>query len=236
MRRKAILESHQVMLHSLRGHAAPLDLFQKHVIIVDSLSARGDFHALVQAVKAQGIGGIRRIIHRIEGPLLAGVMGDEYEIGTAFLFKIPSDQRFFLRLQVVRVADGAAVLFTHQPLGLVEPHTGDPAHVREGNGQHGKLSRIIPLQDLHHSAEHAGFHRHHVLKAVDISHFKIQGSIFIQMPLGVVLLRPEYGGRLKHPVKNAHHHLLIKLRTLRQDCGMMKIVQFENICAALCSL
>ena len=56
------------------------------------------------------------------------------------------------------------------------------------------------------------------------------------MPLGVVLLCPEHGSSLKHPVKNAHHHLFIKLGALRQDCGMMKIVQFENIGTALSSL
>ena len=221
------------MLHSLRAHAAPLQFFQKHLIIVDPLAARGDLHPPVQTVKAQGIPGIRGIVHGVKGTFFPGIVGDEYEVGAVFLLKIPADQRFLLRLQIIGAADGAAVFFTGKPLCLVKPHAGDAAHIRKRDPEQGKLPVIIPLQDLHDPSQHAGLHCHHILKAVDISHFKVQRGILVQMPFGVVLFRPENRGRFKHPVKHAHHHLLVKLRALRQHGGPVKIVQPENVRAAL---
>ena len=233
MGRKAVPEGAQVGFHSLLRHAAPFDLLQQHMVIVDPLAARGDLHPLIQTVEAQSVSGIRRVVHGVEGTLFAGIMGDKDEIGAVFLLKISPDQRLLLRLKVVGIADGAAVFFAHQPFCLVKANAGNPRHIRQIDVQQGKLPFVVPPQELHDPSQHAGLHCHHVLEAFDISHFKIQGGVFVQVPLGVVLLRPEHGGRLKHPVKHANHHLLVKLRALGQNGGPVKIIQLKNICAAL---
>ena len=48
-----------------------------------------------------------------------------------------------------------------------------------------------------------------VFKSVNISHFKVQGSIFIDMAFCVVLFCSKYWSRLKHSVKYTDHHLFI---------------------------
>ena len=52
MRWHAIFEDHQVILDVLRIHSTLFHLFQDHLVIVDSLTAGGDFQPLVKQVKA----------------------------------------------------------------------------------------------------------------------------------------------------------------------------------------
>ena len=53
------------------------------------------------------------------------------------------------------------------------------------------------------------------------------------MTLGIVLFRTEHRRGLKYPVEHAHHHLLVELRALLQHCRSVKILQPEQIRAAL---
>ena len=53
------------------------------------------------------------------------------------------------------------------------------------------------------------------------------------MTLGIVLFRTEHRRGLKDPVEHAHHHLLVKLRALRQICLFAEIRQGEDISSAL---
>ena len=50
-----------------------------------------------------------------------------------------------------------------------------------------------------------------------------------------MLLSTEHRRRFKYPVKHTNHHLFIKLRALLQDRRSVKILQFEEVCTALCT-
>lgn len=53
------------------------------------------------------------------------------------------------------------------------------------------------------------------------------------MPLCIVLFCSENRCSLKYPVKDTYHHLLVKLRALRQICLFAEIRQREDISSAL---
>ena len=233
MGRHSIFEGHQIVLHSLLRHAPFRHFFKQHMVIMDPLPSGGNLHTLKQAVKAQRKSRIPGIIHRVKGTLFAGIMGDKYEIASILLFKIPADKRFLLRLQIVRVADEPAVFFTRKPFCFVKPDTGDFLSVREFDIQNGQLPAVFPFQKPHNVLQGPGFHIHNIFKTVNVAHFKIQGGIFIQMTLCVMLLCPEHRSGLKNPVKYAHHHLFIKLRALGEHRRPVEIIQAENICSAL---
>ena len=48
-----------------------------------------------------------------------------------------------------------------------------------------------------------------------------------------MLLRPEHGGHLKHPLEHPHHGLLIELGGLSQEGLASEIVQAEDVAAPL---
>lgn len=50
-----------------------------------------------------------------------------------------------------------------------------------------------------------------------------------------MLFCPEDGSDFKDSLINAHHHLLVKLRGLPQESLAAKVVQAENVGAALCT-
>ena len=94
---------------------------------------------------------------------------------------------------------------------------------------------IVFLKKLYCVLEKSCFHFHDILKSVDIAHLKIKACIFVQMTFCVMLLCAEYRSGLKYTVKNAYHHLFIKLRALCQNSRFMKIAQLEQVCTALCT-
>ena len=65
------------------------------------------------------------------------------------------------------------------------------------------------------------------------AHLQIQGGIFVQVPLGGVLLRPEHRADLIHPLKHPHHGLLVELGGLGQHSFPAEIVQPELAGASL---
>ena len=79
----------------------------------------------------------------------------------------------------------------------------------------------------------ARFHVHHVLEGADKAHLKVQGGVLVQVPGGGVLLRPEHGGHLEHPLEHPHHGLLIELGGLGQKRLAAEIVQAEDVAAPL---
>ena len=124
------------------------------------------------------------------------------------------------------------VFFRCEPFCFVKTDCRNPVCFRQCNIKYLQFRLILPLQQRQHILQESRFHRHDVLKAVYKAHLKIQAGILVQVTLGVVLFCPEHRPRLKHPVKDAYHHLLVKLRALCQHCRMMKIVQPEKVRAA----
>ena len=162
-------------------------------------------------------------------------MCDKNKISIIFFFEISSNQRFFLRLQIIWVADLTIIFFSYQLFGLVKTYCRDLVHLRKLHLQNGKLMSVVFLKKFYRILEKSGFHLHDILKSVDIAHLKIKACIFIQMTFCVMLLCTEYRAGLKYTVKNTYHHLFIKLRALCQNCRFMEITQLEQVCTTLCT-
>ena len=203
------------------------------VIVVDTLAAGGDLKAAEQQVKGQRVLRILRVIHGVEGALLGGVVGDKDKIRTVLLLEVAADVVLLLRLQVVGVADGAVIGLADQPLGLVEADGGDLIHPGQFHPQPLQVVGILRLQQVHHALEEGGLRLHQVGEGVDIAHLHVHGDILVQMAGGVVLLRPEHRGYLKHPLKDAHHHLLVELGGLGQKRLLAEVFHAEDVAAAL---
>ena len=229
----AVLVDHEIALEFRRIHAPGLHLGHLLGVVVDALAAGGDLQPPEQQIEGQGEPGIGRVVHGVEGPLPAGVVGDEHEVAAPLLLGVPADVVLLLRLQIVGVADGVAVLLGRQPLHLVEADGGNTRHVGQFHPQQGQLGGIPGAEQLHQVPEEALLHLHHVGKGVDIAHLKVQGGVLVEMPLGGVLLRPEHRGHLVHPLEHPHHGLLVELGGLGQEGFSAKIVQAEDVGAPL---
>ena len=83
--------------------------------------------------------------------------------------------------------------------------------------------------------DHPLLHLHDFLKTFDIAHLKVHPRILVQMPGSIVLLRPKHRPHLINPLKDPHHHLLVKLGTLGQISLSAEIVQRKDIGPSLCS-
>ena len=81
----------------------------------------------------------------------------------------------------------------------------------------------------------SGLHCHDIFKSIDIAHFKIKRSIFIQVAFCVVFFCTEHRSCLKYTVKHANQHLFVKLRALLQDRRSVEIFQFKEVRTALCA-
>src|SRR5678815_5955671 len=72
-----------------------------------------------------------------------------------------------------------------------------------------------------------------VFRAIDESHFKVEGVILRQMAArGMRLCAIDMSG-LKHAFESSHSMLFIELRTLRQVCHAVEILNGEEIGTAL---
>src|SRR5207237_943783 len=63
----------------------------------------------------------------------------------------------------------------------------------------------------------------------------IQADIFVDVTCGVVRFRAKDRAHLEDTLKDTDHCLLVKLRALRQERWPSKVVQLENVRAALSS-
>jgi len=141
-------------------------------------------------------------------------MRNKYKIRVVLLFVIPADQYFLLRLQIIRILDLSMIFLRNLPLRLVKTNGGDSVRSRQLHSEQLKLLFIFPLKQCHDGLQQFGFHRHDILKSVNVSHLKIKACILIQMTRRIMLLCAKYGRRLIDPIKYAYEHLFIKLRTL----------------------
>src|SRR5260370_22117259 len=83
------------------------------------------------------------------------------------------------------------------------------------------------------NGDHVTQQSHHGKVVLDKAKFNIQAHILIDVARGVVWPGTEDPTDLEDTPEDSHHHLLVKLPTLRQVCGTPKVVQFEDIGAAL---
>ena len=162
-------------------------------------------------------------------------MGDKNEICVVFLFEIPADEFFLLRLQIEGVTDFAVVFLCHQLFGLTEFYKGDLICFRKGDIQDLKLRGVVFFQKLHRVLEKTGLHLADFHEILDVAHLKIQAGVLVQMSSGVVLLSTENRTGLKDAIENAHHHLFVKLRALGQNGRFVEIAELEHVGSSLSS-
>ena len=96
---------HQVAFKIIGVHAARAHFCDLFVIIVDPLTARRDLDPAEQQIKAERIGRIGRIVHRIKRAFFARVMRDEQKVGIEFLFRPLTEDLFLFRLKVAVIGD-----------------------------------------------------------------------------------------------------------------------------------
>ena len=106
-------------------------------------------------------------------------MGDKHKIPVILFLKIPSDEQFLLRFQVIWVFYLPVVFFRHQFLGLVKTHRRDFVNSRKAHIQHLKFLMVLSFQKFHGVLKKPCLHGHNVLKTVNIAHLKIQTYILI---------------------------------------------------------
>ena len=149
MRRHAIFEGIQVLLHALGRHAPRLDFIQQLLIIVDTLTSGRDLKSVEQKIKAQSKGRIRRIVHRVKRTLLRRIVCDKHEVCIVLFLEILTDQGFLLRLQVIRIADLPVVFFCDQLFCPVKTYHRNLFGLRKGHTQDPKLLGIFLREQLH---------------------------------------------------------------------------------------
>ena len=108
-------------------------------------------------------------------------MSDKNEICVVFLFEIPADEFFLLRLQIEGVTDFAVVFLCHQLFGLTEFYKGDLICFRKGDIQDLKLRGVVFFQKLHRVLEKTGLHLADFHEILDVAHLKIQAGVLVQM-------------------------------------------------------
>ena len=157
----------------------------------------------------------------------------KYEIRIPFFFCISADQHFLFRFEIKWILNLSIILFCHKFLDLIKSYSRDLFRLRYLNIQDLQLSCILFFKQGHRILKKSGLHCHDIFKSVDISHFKIQAGVFVEVSLGIMLFCTEYRSSFKYTVKNSHHHLLIKLRALLEDRRSVEIFQPEEVCSSL---
>ncbi len=75
--------------------------------------------------------------------------------------------------------------------------------------------------------------RHHCEMVLDEAELHVQADVFVEVARGVVRLGAKDRSNLEDALEDANHDLLVELRTLRQVGGPSKVVQREDVRAAL---
>ena len=228
-----MFEGIQILFHTFFFHTSCSDLCFQLIIVVDSLTACCNFQSMEQKVKTQCKFIILWIIHCIEWTFLRWIMCNKHKICIVFFFEISSDQSFFFRFQIIWIADLTIIFFGNQFLSFIKTNCWNLIYFWKLNLQDLKFFCIILLQKFHCILKKSRLHTHNVFKSIDITHFKIETGIFVQMTFRVMFFCTEYRTCFKYPVKHTHHHLFIKLWALCQYSRFVEIAEFKQVCSTL---
>ena len=106
-------------------------------------------------------------------------MGNEYEVTVILFLKILTDQILLLRLKVKRIAELSVVFLSDTLFGLIKADTRNLVNLRKCDSKDLQLFCVAALKKLHCVLQESGFHRHNVLKSINVAHLKIQTGILI---------------------------------------------------------
>ena len=84
-----------------------------------------------------------------------------------------------------------------------------------------------------HAGDHVAQHRHHGEVVLDEAHLDVQADVLVEVARRVVRLGAEDRPDLEDALEDADHDLLVELRTLRQVRRAAKVVEREDVGAAL---
>jgi hypothetical protein len=88
------------------------------------------------------------------------------------------------------------------------------------------------LQLRQHRADDAFDNSHHLAVVAHESELGVQRRVLVEVPRRVVRLGAEHRADLEDALEDAHQHLLVELRALREVRGATEVVNAENVGAA----
>ena len=159
-------------------------------------------------------------------------MRHEYKFSSRFLLHQFTQKFFFLRFKIFIVLRFTMIFFCNELLCFQKFYFGYRFNHRQFHLKQFQFCRIMFFQAAHYILQHFCLRLHNFFKAFDITHFKVHAGVFVQMSCCIMFFSPKHRGNLKYSFKYSNHHLLIKLRTLRQICFLPKIIQLKNICTS----
>ena len=233
MRRHTVLVQHGEGLKQLGVHLAGRQLVHLLLIIVDTLTAGGNLQAAEQQVERQRQLRVLRIVLRVERALCGREVGYEYEIRVVLLLCPLAQQHFFVRVEVVTVLGLMTELLLHDLLGLVEADGRDLLDLRNLGIQHSEFLSAVLLNVSHNGLQHAGLHCHYIVHGINVGHLEVQTHILVQMTGGIVTLCTVNRADLVYTAECTGEVLLVELRGLCQISRSAKVIQLEQVCAAL---
>ena len=144
-----------------------------------------------------------------------------------------ADCHFVFRFQIQLVL---GTLVAQNFLCFQQGNAGNIPNYRYICFQQFQFKCIMLFQIFHNISQACCFHCHNVIHAVNVTHFKVQTNVFVDMTRCCVLFCTVYRCNFKYAVKECHSSLLVELRGLVQECRFVKVFQMEDIRTTLGTL
>src|SRR5579875_1824972 len=203
-------------------------------VAVQALTARDQFRTSKEQV--EGIGELRSlwVWIGVKGAFAHGVADHEQEVAAKLLRGPLAQPALVLRRKVRLAAHIDAMQLEDQFLRVGKMNVRYPRrHCRYLHSQQRHLGLTLLAYCRQHGLDGFTQHGHHREVTLDKAHLGVQANIFVDMARGVVRLGAKDRTNLEDTLKDADHHLLIKLWTLRQRSRAVEVVQLEDVGPAL---
>ena len=223
----------QIVFEVLRIQTLCVHLVQLFLIIVDTLTAAGNFQTAEQQVELVCQTRIFSGVHCIERRLRGREMRNKDKVAVECFLCVFADCHFVFRFQIQLVF---RTLVAQNFLCFQQGNAGNIPNYRYICFQQFQFKCIMLFQIFHDISQACCFHCHNVIHAVNVTHFKVQTNVFVDMTRCCVLFCTVYRCNFKYAVKECHSSLLVELRGLVQECWFVKVFQMEDIRATLGTL
>ena len=160
-------------------------------------------------------------------------MGDKNEITSKSLLCILANCNLIFRFQIQLVL---RALVSEDFLCLQQCYTWNLLDNRHICLKQIQFISIVLFEIFHNITQHSSFHRHNIVHAVNIAHFKVKANILVDVTRGRMLFGTIYRCNFENTIEKCNCSLLIELRRLVQECRLIEIFQMEDIRTALSAL
>src|SRR5260370_6682889 len=201
---------------------------------MQALAARDQLGTTEDQVEGVGVLRPLGIGMGVEWGLAHGIARDNEEIAAEFLLCPFAQPAFVLRRQVGFASYIYTVALEDQLLCVGEVDMRylrwDDRHLRT---QHGQLVSIAIGKRSQYTGDNIAQEGHDRKVVLNEAEFDIQANILVDVASGVSRIGAEDRADLEDTLEDTDHNLLVELRALCQVCRSPKVVEFEDVGAAL---